>query len=65
MLMRSLAHTHDWIAHNVSLAGAISRTRDVQIVCVFLSDSLPHPPPSLARYLGVMLWYLDPACRHR
>jgi CRP/FNR family nitrogen fixation transcriptional regulator len=27
----------------------------VQIAYVFLSDSLPHPPPSLARYLGAML----------
>jgi CRP/FNR family nitrogen fixation transcriptional regulator len=27
----------------------------VQIVYVFLSDSLSHPPPSLARYLGAML----------
>ena len=41
--------------HNVSLAGAISRSRVVQFVCVFLSDSLPHPPPSLARYLGAMV----------
>jgi CRP/FNR family transcriptional regulator, nitrogen fixation regulation protein len=52
------ADARNWTAHKVSswrVRFNSNRTRDVEIVYVFLSDSLPHPPPSLARYLGAMV----------